>query len=138
MSFLIKNYTIHPGVCIYRTASNASANLSFVGGTFQALSGNNTATLYFEGGFRYYFEDNFASSNTSNTSGTASLSVTRLFGSQNYTEQLFTRNGGSSTNVQKWVGSLIADAVSDISVTYTAAGSPRSPSAQLVIWRVPL
>lgn len=137
MSFLIKELTIHPGVCIYRTSSNASANLTFVGGTFQALSGNDTATLYFEGGFRYYFEDNFASSNSANTAGTASLSVTRLFGSQNYQEPLYSRSGAGSS-VQKWFGALIVDAVSDISVTYTIAQSPRSQSAQLVVWRVPL
>jgi len=135
MSFLIKNFVIHPAVCIYRTTSNGSANLTFVGGTFQALSGNNTATLTFEGGFRYYFEDNFASSNTIDSVGSASLRVTRLYAAQTYNEQLFTRNTG---NVQKWVGSLVVDAVSDITATYTAGASPRSQSAQLVVWRVPL
>jgi hypothetical protein len=134
MSFLIKTHDIHPGFCLYRPSADNSANLAFVGGTFQALSGAGTNTLTFEGGYRYYVEHDLAHSTTVDVSAFPQLRVSRLYGAGAFTANEYTRFSASGT--QKWNTCIVMDAISDLTVGMTF--SNRSRSDTISIWRVPL
>lgn len=135
MSFLMKKPTTTPGFAIFRNNANATYTFFFKEGTFQALEGNGTTTLTFEGGYRYFIEWDFAASNTSSSAFTPSVSTYRYYGGGGISEILYSR-AYSTTSDQKWLGSLVIDATSDITVTTN--NSTQSQSSTISIWRFPL
>jgi hypothetical protein len=140
MSFLMKKFDGHAGVCVLNRPSSATTNpWVFTGGTFTPLSVDTSVTL--EGGFRYFVTWNWASSNT--TTGI----IQRIFtvvpsgltiGMQS--TPILSRPTSSDFNgfyqLQTHEASIVFDAPANVSVTM--GGSYECPSSSLLIWRFPL
>jgi hypothetical protein len=144
MSFLIKNISLTPGFCIYRP--NADVNTyTFVEGTFQALEGNGTATLTFEGGYKYYYTLDYAGNHTGNvnTVGIFYITITKYYGSATVRSNngvfCYTRAYSTAPD-QQLMATNVLDAHSDftLSFLFSAGGKTQSPSSTLSIWRFPI
>lgn len=140
MSFLVKNFNGHAGVCVLNRPSSAASNpWVFTGGTFTPLSISTSVEL--EGGFRYFVTWNWASSNT--TTGII-LRVFSVIPSgliiNLQSSPIVSRPYGSSYqgtyDLQTHEASCVFDAPADVSVTM--ANSYECPSSSLLIWRFPL
>lgn len=145
MSFMIKSPTKTPGVAIFRTPTINLNNLTFVEGTFRELEGNGTATLTFEGGYRYIFEMDFQCNNV----GASGFSQWRIFAYKYYgTANVIgntcnTRASSTFTYEQNNLSTVVCDATSDIycAINFpnaSYAGARLTPSASLTVWRFPL
>lgn len=136
MSFLIKNPNATPGVAIFRPNTNASNSFSFQEGTFREIGGNGSTILQFEGGYRYFIEHDFASSNTTSAVLLPIFSVSRYYGGA-VSIQLYSRAYSSNPGQdQRWYGSVTIDAVSDIGISSSAV--QQSQSSTITVWRFPL
>lgn len=140
MSFLIKDFTGHAGVCVLNRPSSASSNPWVMqGGTFTPLSISTYVTL--EGGFRYMVTWNWASSNTTTAFISRTFVVVRSIDassiSSNYilSRDSSTSQGGTY-NVQTTEAACVFDAPCDCEIQM--AGSFECPSSSLLIWRFPL
>lgn len=135
MSFLMKKPNATPGFAIYRPNVNNSNNYFFQEGSFQAIEGNGTSTLSFEGGYRYFIEFDFASSHATSSAYSPTFAVYKYYGTGGQGEVLYSR-AYSAGNDQKWLASIVIDATSDI---YVVQASPyQSQSSTISIWRFPL
>jgi len=144
MSFMINSPTKTPGVAIFRTPTSGLNNLTFVEGTFQALAGNGTSTLEFEGGYRYIFEMDFQTSNTANSFTQWRIFAYKYYGTANVIGNTCNTRGSSTfTYEQNNLSTVVCDATSDIycAINYPNAGysgQRLSTSASLTVWRFPL
>jgi len=137
MSFLIKNANITPGFAIYRPNVNATNLFFFQEGTFREIAGNGSATLEFEGGYRYFIEADFAPSNTTSAVQTPILSTTRYYGTAVSSITMYSRAYSSNYGFdQRLNGSIIFEATSDISITLSSIY--QSQTSTISIWRFPL
>jgi hypothetical protein len=136
MSFLIKNPSITPGFAIYRPNTNASNILFFQEGTFEAIEGNGTTTLTFEGGYRYFIQWDYASSNNYSSATFFTCGPIKYYGNvQTSGATLYSRQY-STTSDQRWLGSMVLDAHSDF--TFVTNNSNQSQSSTVSVWRFPL
>ena len=135
MSFLMKKPNATPGFAIYRPNVNNTSNYFFQEGTFQALEGNGTNQLTFEGGYRYFIEFDFASSHATSSAYTPNFAVYRYYGGSGIGEVLYSRAYSAGFD-QKWLSSIVIDATSDIYTTYSSPN--QSQSSTISIWRFPL
>lgn len=140
MSFQIKNPSITPGFAIYSpTQANVDANqnfFNFVSGTFQAMEGNGTAILTFEGGFRYHFCLDWTAKNVSSSANTSTLATNKLYLNLANSAVIYSR-AYSAGQDQQWRATLSIDATADTTVTLSGS-KVLGTSAQLSIWRFPL
>ena len=145
MSFMIKSPTKTPGVAIFRTLVASTNTFTFVEGTFQALDGNGTGTISFEGGYRYMVEMDFQCNNV----GPSGFSQWRIFAYKYYgTANVIgntcnTRGSSTFTFEQNNLSTIVFDATSDVYIAISFpnagyAGARMSTSASLTIWRWPL
>ena len=140
MSFLIKDFTGHAGVCVLNRPSSASSNPWVVqGGTFTPLSVSTYVTL--EGGFRYMVTWNWAPSNTTTAFISRTFTVVRSVGTSTIASNYIISSDTSSSqggffNVQTHEASVVFDAPCDCEIQMS--GSFECPSSSLLIWRFPL
>ena len=126
-----------PGVAIFRPNTNGTNTFFFQEGTFREIGGNGTTALEFEGGYRYFIEMDFASSNTTSAALLPIISATRYYGPGSGSAQLYSRAYSTSPGQdQRWYGSVTIDATSDISVGCTIV--QQSQSSTITVWRFPL
>ena len=135
MSFLMKKPDITPGFAIYRPNANATGTYFFQEGTFQALEGG-TNTLIWEGGYRYFIEMDWGSSNTTTAVLVISAGGNKYYGGAGFADNMYSR-AYSVNNDQKWLSSFVVDAHSDITTTL-AYGAYQSPNTTISVWRFPL
>ncbi len=136
MSFLMKKPDITPGFTIYRPNANATGSYFFQEGTFQAIEGSGTSTLTFEGGYRYLFELDFASSNTTTAVLVISSGGNKYYGNAGYAENMYSR-AYSTNNDQKWFSAFTVDAHSDCTILMSQ-GAYQSQNTTISAWRFPL
>jgi hypothetical protein len=138
MSFLIKPYDGHVGVCILnRTTAGASNTWTIQGGTFTpTINADDTVSL--QGGFRYFITWNWAFSNTTTAFLQRTLSATRTTDLSTIGSMLLSSRPGSSSNVvQATEATIVFDSPCD-SYVNTLNPSYECPSSSLLIWRFPL
>jgi len=138
MSFLIKPYDGHVGVCILnRTTAGASNTWTIQGGTFTpTINADDTVSL--QGGFRYFITWNWAFSNTTTAFLQRTLSATRTTDLSTIGSMLLSSRPGSSSNVvQATEATIVFDSPCD-SYVNTLNPSYDCPSSSLLIWRFPL
>ena len=118
--------------------------MSFIEGTFQAIEGNGTQSLVFEGGYRYVFEMDFQTANNLSALGIWRIYIQKYYGSaQSIGVSCNTRASSTFTFEQTNQSVVVVDASSDIifdfSFPNTSYASQRlSTSASLTVWRFPL
>lgn len=140
MSFLVKNFNGHAGVCVLNRPSSAASNpWVFTGGTFTPLSISTFVTL--EGGFRYFVTWNWASSNTTTANIQRVFTVVPsglIIGLQSspILSKPVTSDYLGTFQLQTHEASIVFDAPADVSVQMS--GSYECPSSSLLIWRFPL
>lgn len=141
MSFLIKNFNGHAGVCILnRQSSAASPPWVLQGGTFTPLSIGTNVTL--EGGFRYHATWNWASSNTATGIILRYFTVvfttldSSSFASSPIVSRPYSSTYLSTYGLQTTEAHLVFDAPADCELQFSA--SYECPSSSLLIWRFPL
>lgn len=138
MSFLIKPYDGHVGVCILnRTTASSSNTWTIQGGTFTpTINADDTVSL--EGGFRYFITWNWAFSNTTTAFLQRTLSATLTTGLSTIGSMLLSSRPGSTANiVQATEATIVFDSPCD-SYVNTLNPSYECPSSSLLIWRFPL
>lgn len=141
---MIKSPTKTPGVAIFRTNTTGTNNLAFVEGTFQALAGNGSSTLDFEGGYRYVFEMDFQTPNNLSSFTQWRIFAYKYNGTANVIGNTCnTRASSTFTYEQNNLSTVVCDATSDIYIAINYpnagyAGQRLSPSASLIVWRFPL
>jgi hypothetical protein len=138
MSFLIKPYDGHVGVCILnRTTAGASNTWTIQGGTFTpTINADDTVSL--QGGFRYFITWNWAFSNTTTAFLQRTLSATRTTDLSTIGSMLLSSRPRSSSNVvQATEATIVFDSPCD-SYVNTLNPSYECPSSSLLIWRFPL
>ncbi len=138
MSFLLKPYDGHVGVCILnRTTAGASNTWTIQGGTFTpTINADDTVSL--QGGFRYFITWNWAFSNTTTAFLQRTLSATRTTDLSTIGSMLLSSRPRSSSNVvQATEATIVFDSPCD-SYVNTLNPSYECPSSSLLIWRFPL
>lgn len=139
MSFLIKPYTGHVGVCVLnRTGIGASNTWTLQGGTFTPTINTSNDTVTLQGGFRYFIQWNWAlndsvvSFNTKNLQ--AILSTTSAI-----VRSKAVANKANSTfaTTQLLEATITFDSPCDSTISQIATAY-ESQSSSLIIWRFPL
>ena len=132
----MKKPDITPGFAIYRPNANATGTYFFQEGTFQALEGNGTNTLIWEGGYRYFIEMDYSSSNTTSAALVISAGGNKYYGGVGFSDNMYSR-AYSVNNDQKWLSSFTVDAHSDITTIF-GYGAYQSQNTTISVWRFPL
>lgn len=138
MSFLIKPYTGHVGVCILnRTTAGAHNTWTIQGGTFTpTINADDTVSL--QGGFRYMVTWNWAFSNTSSAFLQRTMSATLTTDLSTVASYRLTSRESSSSNIiQSTEATITFDSPCD-SYVNSLNPSYECPSSSLIIWRFPL
>jgi len=139
MSFLIKPYDGHVGVCILnRTTAGASNTWTIQGGTFTpTINADDTVSL--EGGFRYFITWNWAFSNTTTAFLQRTLSATLTTDLSTVTcgTNLSSRVSSTFDRLQTTEATIVFDSPCD-SYVNNLNPSYECPSSSLLIWRFPL
>lgn len=141
MSFLIKNFNGHAGVCLLnRTTSAASDTWVVQGGTFSPVLING-AYVTVEGGFRYFVTWNWASSNTTTAIIQRYFTVIRATELSSLGSTAIQSRPSSSTylgtySLQHTEATAVFDAPCDCEIQI--GSSYECPSSSLLIWRFPL
>jgi len=136
MSFLIKPYTGHVGVCILNRASATASNTWVIqGGTFTpTINANDTVSL--QGGFRYFIQWNWALNDSSVSLNTKFLQAILSTTSAPVRSKLLA-NRADGTGSQVLEATITFDSPCDSTISQIATAY-ESQSSSLIIWRFPL
>lgn len=138
MSFLIKPYTGHVGVCILnRTTAGASNTWTIQGGTFTpTINADDSVSL--QGGFRYMVTWNWAFSNTTTAFLQRTMSATLTTDLSTISSQrLYSRESSTNGIIQTTEATITFDSPCD-SYINNLNFSYECPSSSIIIWRFPL
>lgn len=138
MSFLIKPYTGHVGVCILnRTTAGASNTWTIQGGTFTpTINADDSVSL--QGGFRYMVTWNWAFSNTTTAFLQRTMSATLTTDLSTISSQrLYSRESSTNGIIQTTEATITFDSPCD-SYINNLNSSYECPSSSIIIWRFPL
>lgn len=141
MSFLMKKFDGHAGVCLLnRTTSAASDTWVVQGGTFTPVLING-AYVTIEGGFRYFVTWNWASSNTATGIIQRYFTVIRSTDLSSLGSTPIQSRPASGTylgtyELQHTEATAVFDAPCACEIQMSA--SYECPSSSLLIWRFPL
>ena len=138
MSFLIKPYTGHVGVCILnRTTAGASNTWTIQGGTFTpTINADDSVSL--QGGFRYMVTWNWAFSNTTTAFLQRTMSATLTTDLSTISSQrLYSRESSTNGIIQTTEATITFDSPCD-SYINNLTSSYECPSSSIIIWRFPL
>lgn len=138
MSFLIKPYTGHVGVCILnRTTAGANNTWTIQGGTFTpTINADDSVSL--QGGFRYMVTWNWAFSNTTTAYLQRFFTATLTTDLSTISSQrLYSRESSSSNIIQTTEATITFDSPCD-SYINNLNPSYECPSSSIIIWRFPL